>query len=141
WEDIIATELLEVEEMLLDAEEAADRYRFSKAKKVLHETEQILNLIEADIEKILTELSELMESEEVSCEGIEYVEPTLKDLKRQLSQKRYQYGKAEAKFDKSLDALTERVKTYHERTESGDYIEAKELVTELVTELDTLKEK
>src|SRR5699024_699206 len=144
-----------------------------------------LNLIEADIEKILTELSELMESEEVSREGIEYVEPTLKNLKRQLSQKRYQYGKAEtkfdksldtltdtvkrnqepnkltdykklkrqltqkryqygkaeAKFDKSLDALTERVKTYHELTESGDYIEAKELVTELVTELDTLKEK
>lgn len=141
WEDIIATELLEVEEMLFDAEEAADRYRFSKAKKVLHETEQKLNLIEADIEKILTELSELMESEEVSREGIEYVEPTLKNLKRQLSQKRYQYGKAEAKFDKSLDALTERVKTYHELTESGDYIEAKELVTELVTELDTLKEK
>src|SRR5699024_2502852 len=141
WEDIIATELLEVEEMLFDAEEAADRYRFSKAKKVLHETEQKLNLIESDIENILTELSELMESEEASREGIEYVEPTLKNLKRQLSQKRYQYGKAEAKFDQSLDTLTERVQTYHELTDAGNYIEAKELVTELVTELDTLKEK
>lgn len=33
WEQIIAKELPDIEEYLLDAEEAADRYRFSNSKK------------------------------------------------------------------------------------------------------------
>lgn len=141
WDDIVTSELLEVEEYLFDAEESADRFRFSKAKKIVRETEQKLTSIEKDIEKILIDLNQLIESEETSREEVAHVEPTLKALKRQLSQQRYQYGKAEAEFDRQLDKLTKDVEVYYNLTQEGDYIEAKECVDEIAVELETLRTK
>src|SRR5690625_34874 len=58
WDQIVTKELPDIEEHLFDAEEAADRYRFTKAKKTLNETEKVLLSIEADIEKILKEVDD-----------------------------------------------------------------------------------
>lgn len=131
WEDIVTKDLLEVEELLFDAEEAADRYRFSKANKIIHDTEQKLKSTEQAIDGILSELTELLTSEESSRQEVAELEPMLKKMRRQLSQKRYQYGKAESEFDKTLDGLFEQLKKYYELTESGDYLEAKSLVDDL----------
>src|SRR5690625_4226709 len=42
WEFIVTKELSDIEMVLFDAEEAADRYRFSKANKSLRKSEQNL---------------------------------------------------------------------------------------------------
>lgn len=141
WDNIITKELLEVEEYLFDAEEAADRYRFNKAKKVVHETEQQLTSIEKDIEEILFDLTQLLESEEASREEVTHVEPTLKALKRQLSQQRYQYGKAEVEFDHQLNQLMKDVESYYELIEEGDYVKAKKCVDVIAEELEELRVK
>src|SRR5690625_3343270 len=64
WEQIVTKELPDIEEHLFDAEEAADRYRFPTARKTLNKTEQVLASIESDIEKLLKEVDDLMDSEE-----------------------------------------------------------------------------
>src|SRR5699024_6670634 len=56
WDYILTKDLPDVEEYLFDAEEAADRYRFPSAKKVLHSLNKKLEAIEADIDDILAEL-------------------------------------------------------------------------------------
>src|SRR5690625_5209842 len=56
WDYIVGKELADIEEHLLDAEDAADKFRISKAKKVLKETEEILQSIEGSIDNILSEL-------------------------------------------------------------------------------------
>lgn len=103
WEYIVTKQLPDIEEYLFDAEEAADRYRFPTAKKTLRKVEQTLQSIEKDIEQMLLELDELMKSEETSRKEIEGLEPEIKSLRKKLSQTRYQYGKAEARFDVELD--------------------------------------
>ncbi|WP_121639464.1 septation ring formation regulator EzrA [Virgibacillus sp. Bac330] len=139
WEHIVTKELTDIEEHLFDAEEAADRYRFSKAKKTLAEVEKILQKVEMEIEQIIKEVDELLNSEAESRKEIEYVEPTLKDLRKKLSQNRYQYGKAESYFETKLDELFKELASYYELIEEGNYIEAKQLVDNLKLSLDHLQ--
>src|SRR5690625_6840351 len=48
WENIVATDLSDIEEALFDAEEAADRFRFPKANKTLNALEETLEKVEED---------------------------------------------------------------------------------------------
>lgn len=139
WEYIVTKQLPDIEEYLFDAEEAADRYRFPTAKKTLRKVEQTLQSIEKDIEQMLLELDELMKSEETSRKEIEGLEPEIKSLRKKLSQTRYQYGKAEARFDVELDGVEDSLQKYHELTGAGDYLEAQQLVDNLKIQLEKLQ--
>ncbi|MDY0396981.1 septation ring formation regulator EzrA [Virgibacillus halophilus] len=83
WENIITKKMADIEENLLEAEEAADRYRFSKAKKVLRNTDERLSSIEKEIENILNELEQLMETEKSSREDAEQAAPGIHALKKE----------------------------------------------------------
>src|SRR5699024_1975003 len=130
-----------IEEHLLDAEDAADKFRVSKAKKVLKETEEILQSIEGSIDNILSELEELLESEKSSRMEVEEVEPAIRELRRQISQNRYQYAKADRYFDAELDKLEAALENFDEESAAGNYMEAKRIVDELKVELKELDEK
>lgn len=138
WEHIVTSELPDIEEYLFDAEEAADRYRFPSAKKTLRKADQTLETIEKNIEDMLEELNQLMESEESSRKEIEKIEPDLKALRKTLSQSRRQFGKAELRFEVAFDELEEELHRYHELTDSGDYSEARKLVEEVKQKLADL---
>lgn len=141
WDYIVGKELADIEEHLLDAEDAADKFRVSKAKKVLKETEEILQSIEGSIDNILSELEELLESEKSSRMEVEEVEPAIRELRRQISQNRYQYAKADRYFDAELDKLEAALENFHEESAAGNYMEAKRIVDELKVELKELDEK
>ncbi|MFZ3578230.1 septation ring formation regulator EzrA [Virgibacillus sp. DJP39] len=139
WEYIVTKQLPDIEEYLFDAEEAADRYRFSTAKKTLRTVEQTLESIEKEIDRMLLELEELVNSEESSRKEIAGLEPEIKALRKKLSQTRYKYGKAEARFDVELDEVEDSLRKYHEMTESGDYLEAQQIVSQLRVQLEELQ--
>lgn len=131
WEEILAHDLHEVEEQMYAAEQAADRYRFPTANDIVRKTEQKLKGIEQEIERILEELGELLSSEETSRKEATELEPELKAMRRQLSQKRYQFGKAEAAFDRELDELFKALDSYKELAEEGNYLEARTLIDQV----------
>ncbi|WP_163971660.1 septation ring formation regulator EzrA [Oceanobacillus halotolerans] len=141
WEYIITKELPDIEEYLFDAEEAADRYRFSSAKKTLRKTEQILERIEKDIEEMLKQLDELLESEESSRKEVEEIQPILKELRKQIVQNRYQYGKADVRFEVEIEELEEQLAQYRLLVQEGNYIEAHDLVEKVKTDLEVLEEQ
>lgn len=141
WETIVTKDLSDVEEALFEAEEASDRYRFPTAKKVIENTDERLQSVEKDIENILVELDQLIDTEKENREEIEQMEPTLKKLQKVISQKRYQYGKADQWFEKELKQSEDGIATYHELVQSGNYLEAKELVDGLKEALATVEKK
>lgn len=139
WEQIVSKELSDIDGLLFDAEEAADRYRFPTAKKLLKSIEKTLQSIEEDIQNMLDELEELLESEETSRKEMEELQPHIKNARKKLAQNRYQYGKAEVRFEVAIDDLEEKLATYNELVASGNYMEARQVVEELkedVAELD-----
>lgn len=139
WEFIVTKELPDIEEYLMDAEEAADRFFIPKAKRVLKSTEEALQSIEQDIDKILIGLEDLLESEKVSRKEVEELEPSIKGLRTTLSRNRYQFGKAELFFEKEIDKLEESFKQYYELIDDGNYFEAKELVMKIKLEKEELE--
>jgi septation ring formation regulator len=141
WEFIVAKELPDVSDQLYEAEDAADRYRFPSAKKILQKVEQILTSIENDIEKMLLELDELLESEESSRKGIETLQPKIRSLKQNIIQNRYQYGYAEERFIEAVSELDTRLLAYDELVEIGNYLEAKDFVEQIKSELLILEEQ
>lgn len=128
WEHIVTKELPDVEEYLFEAEDAADRYKFSTAKKVLQKIEQILNTIENDIEQMMQELNDLLATEESNRKEIEQLLPKMAVLRKQLLQNRHQFGKAHVRFDEAIDKLEKQLDLYHELVDEGNYLEASENV-------------
>ncbi|MDC3415778.1 septation ring formation regulator EzrA [Aquibacillus salsiterrae] len=131
WDYILTKELPDIEEYLLDAEEAADRFKISIAKKNLYSVTRTLEEIEKEIDSMFTELDLLLDSEESSRKEIEVVLPKIKGLRKKMLQNRHLYGKAEVRFDVELDELEKDVKQYFVLAESGNYHEAMELVKQL----------
>src|SRR5690625_7886574 len=80
--------LASVEELLYDTEHTIDRFRFSSAKKLLKQIEQILVKVEKEIEDILNELNELLSMEKNARKEVDLVKPLLNDLRKQRSEER-----------------------------------------------------
>lgn len=141
WDQILTRDLPDIEEYLLDAEEAADRFRISTAKKNLKEVENVLQNIEELIEKMFKELDDLLDSEKQSRKQIEEIQPRIKELRHSLLQNRYLYGEAEPKFEAQILELQQLLERYQEEVELGNYYEAKDLVVQLTDSVDDVAEK
>ncbi len=141
WDYILTTELPDIEEYLLDAEEAADRFRISTAKKNLQTVEKTLQSIEKSIDQMFTELDNLLDSEQNSRQQMEELQPQIKELRKNLLQNRHQFGKAEIRFEVELDELEKQLGTYFELTDEGNYFEAQRLVEKLKDELALVEEQ
>ncbi|WP_053218895.1 septation ring formation regulator EzrA [Virgibacillus senegalensis] len=140
WDTILTRELPDMEEYLFDAEEAADKYRFSTAKQNLLRVDGALKAIEADIEQMYNELELLLDSEENSRKAVEALKPKMKELRRSLLQNRHNFGKSEARFEGDLDEIDGNIEKYYQLTEEGNYFEAQKLVDGLrdhITELES----
>ncbi|MGV2622325.1 septation ring formation regulator EzrA [Halobacillus sp. ACCC02827] len=140
WDRILTVELPSLEEDLFDAEEAADRYRYRKVKTTIQQTERKLISVEEDIDGMLQELENLLDSEKQSRQEIEAIEPELKELTKILIQNRHQYGKAVRIFEERVDALKEKLAEFERLTEQGNYLEANALVQSAREEISALQE-
>ncbi|WP_057761371.1 septation ring formation regulator EzrA [Cytobacillus praedii] len=141
WDDIVTAQLPNVEEYLFDAEEFIDKYRFNKAKQVQREIDKYLTEIEENIKKLLNELNDLVGSEEKNRTEIEELKDIYRENKKTLLAHRHTYGKAADMLEKQLDDSFAKFQDFNEKTESGNYLEAREIVLTIQAELDQVKEK
>ncbi|MDR7000541.1 septation ring formation regulator EzrA [Neobacillus niacini] len=139
WDDIVTVKLPSLEEMLFDAEEYIDRYRFKKAKTVQRTINDTLQEIENQITKILEELHELVGSEEKNRVEIEQLKELYRETKKMLLAHRHTFSKAEKSLEKQLEEVTKKFQEFDEKTENGNYLEAREIVLTINSHLRTIK--
>jgi septation ring formation regulator len=139
WDDLVTVDLPDLEELLFDAEEYIDHYRFNKAKEVQRLIVQKLNEAEDQISTILDELNELVGSEEKNRVEIEHLKELYRESKKNLLAHRHQYGEAENQLAKILDEVTNRIQEFDEKTENGNYLEARETVLMIKNQLEQTK--
>ncbi len=139
WDDVITMKLPNLEEMLFDAEEYIDRYRFKKAKTIQLEISRNLQETEDQIKKILEELHELVGSEEKNRVEIEQLKELYRETKKTLLAHRHSFGKSEKHLDQQLDDITKKFHEFDEKTAHGNYLEARELVLLIDSQLRTIK--
>src|SRR5690606_2690237 len=105
WDEVVTVALPDVEELLFDSEDLADKYRFGKAKRVLAQIEAILNDAETNIATILEELKELVGSEEKNRIEVEELNKLYRDLKKSLLAHRHTYGRTETLLETILEEI------------------------------------
>ncbi|WP_456277988.1 septation ring formation regulator EzrA [Bacillus sp. AK128] len=135
WDEIITTKLPNVEEALFDIEEYADKYRIRKAKLLIKEINNQLQGIEDAIKSILSELQELVGSEEKNRSEIEELKQSYRDVKRTILAHSNSFGKAEAKLEQMLDDISSQFQVFDEYMENGDILLAKGLVQSIKEQL------
>ncbi|MCR2821864.1 septation ring formation regulator EzrA [Lederbergia panacisoli] len=138
WDDIIAVQLPNIDEMLFYAEEYSDKYRFNKAKETHIKIEKMLEDTEAQINLILEELAELIGSEEKNREEIEGLLDQYRNSKKNVLAHRHIYGVAAEKLEQLLDVMGEKIANYEELTNHGNYLDARKVVITLASELEQL---
>ncbi|WP_080844423.1 septation ring formation regulator EzrA [Cytobacillus gottheilii] len=128
WDEIVTAELPNVEEYLFDAEESIDKYRFNKAKEALRAIESSLERIEEQIKGLLTEVKDLVGSEEKNRLEIEELKENYRENKKILLAHRHTFGKAEEVLEKQFEKAADLFEQFDEKTEQGNYLEAREIV-------------
>ncbi|WML45669.1 septation ring formation regulator EzrA [Neobacillus sp. PS3-40] len=136
WDDLVTVDLPDLEELLFDAEEYIDRYRFYKAKDVQRLIEQKLIGAEDQITNILEELNELVGSEEKNRIEIEQLKELYREAKKNLLAHRYNFGEAESQLSKTLDEVINRFQEFDEKTGNGNYLEARETVLMIKNQME-----
>lgn len=141
WDEILTAQLPEVEELLFDAEDYADKYRFTKSKKVLEHIEKTLKLVDESIEIIISEINELITSEEKNSTEIEEVRAQVKKAKKTLLAHSHTFGNSHAALEIKLAEITEGLKQFEAETEEGNYLAAREILLGQKDEIHILLEK
>ncbi len=128
WDVIITEKLPDLEELLFDAEEFIDKHRFKKAKKVQQEIEEVLTETDEKINTILSELHELVGSEEKNRAEMEELKEIYRESKKMLLAHRHSFGKSEEFLEQRLDEVTGKFTQFNEKTAEGNYLDAREIV-------------
>jgi septation ring formation regulator len=141
WDDVVTVKLPSLEDMLFDAEEYIDRYKFRKAKATQQEIEKKLLDTENQIKNILEELHELVGSEEKNRIEMEQLKEIYRETKKMLLAHRHTFGNAEKQLEAQLEDVTNKFREFAEKTEQGDYLEAREVVLTIHAQLTSIKNK
>ncbi|UII55191.1 septation ring formation regulator EzrA [Cytobacillus spongiae] len=141
WDEIVTVQLPDLEELLFDAEECIDKYRFSKAKQVQLALEKQLTETEEKIKNIILELNELVGSEEKNRTEIEELKEAYRELKKTLLAHRHSFGKAEARIEAELEQVATKFQAFEDHTANGNYLEAREIVFSIQELLGKIEDK
>ncbi|WP_243291039.1 septation ring formation regulator EzrA [Bacillus sp. FJAT-47783] len=141
WDEIITSQLPKVEELLFDAEECADKYRFKKSKQTLIHIQTALKETEEQIDKIIKEINDLVSSEEKNRVDSEEAKKLFKKLKKSLITQSHAFGNTQEKLENQLYECAEGLKRFEMETEAGNYLLAREVLLEQKGILTKLERK
>ncbi|MET3196444.1 septation ring formation regulator EzrA [Bacillus sp. OAE603] len=139
WDELVTTVLPKVTDSVYDIDEAINKYHFMNAKNTIAELENVLKEAERNIDTILSEVSELIGSEEQNNLDIEQLNQEYLEQRKLLLTHRHLYSIAETQLEKKLDEIKKEIQLFNETTEQGNYLEARELVKTIVDKVNTIK--
>lgn len=135
WDRILTKDLAEVEELLFDAEHAADRFRIGSARKHLSKLEEELVKVEKEINEIETGIERLVDTDKSNREEMEKLVPRAKQLHKRLLNERNNYERAAEHFKSAIEDLMDDIRIYSELVEAGTYSEASAIVEKVSAEI------
>lgn len=141
WDEILTLKLPDLEERLFDVEEAANKYRFIKAKNMLNNINSQLSEIEESIQEMLADVNLLINSEEDNRQQIDDIRKLYKDIKKYLNQNKNILGTTIYAFEKRLEEIDKSFVSFEVATKEGNYFEAREILMVMKEEINLEKWK
>lgn len=138
WTEVIDVHIIEIDNLLFDAEEQIDRFRFKKASNIISEIESKIKECEKIKEEILSELQELIGSEEKNRVEMEKLQEFYRSSRKTLLAHQNSFGPALPLLEQKLEEAKPIFEKFEELTEAGNYLDARELVLNLIQESETM---
>ena len=136
-DEIKVTYVKEINELLYDIEDHIGSFKFKKATKLEEEIKEYLKRAKQSQEKIISELDELIGSEEKNRIEIEELNEKYKWARKTLLAHQHAFGDALPALEERLEAFTPKSEEFNELTENGNYLEARSLVEQLQQEAES----
>ncbi|EGA90742.1 septation ring formation regulator EzrA [Planococcus donghaensis MPA1U2] len=134
WTEIMDVHIPKIDASLYDAEEAINRFRFSKASKLEQDTEVKIDSVDQQMNSILVELEELIGSEEKNRSEIDLLQEKYRRARKNLLAHHQSYGDAGEPLEKKLESFIPLFDEYEKLTGEGNYLKAREIVIGLSAE-------
>ncbi|CAM5201035.1 Septation ring formation regulator EzrA OS=Ureibacillus acetophenoni OX=614649 GN=ezrA PE=3 SV=1 [Ureibacillus acetophenoni] len=136
WTEVMDIHVIKMDSMLFDAKDYIDRFNFKKASKVEKELEEYLKKCEKIKDQILTELEELVGSEEKNRIEIEQLKEYYRSARKTLLAHQYSFGQALPSLEKLLEEIPAKFEQYDMLTMEGNYLQAREIVLTLTSDAE-----
>lgn len=111
WLDVVDKQIPKIDELLFDAEEFVDRFKFNKATNTERDIEQELTKCEQVRVQIITELDELIGSEEKNRIEIEQLKEYYRSARKTILAHQHSFGPALEALEKSLSNSHQNLKS------------------------------
>ena len=138
WTEMVDVHIPAIDTLLLEAEEAIDKMRFSKARGIEQEIEDYIEQCNNDMNKILAELDHLIGSDAKSRVEIEQLKEQYRTARKTLLAHQHAYGPALPALEQRLEIFAPSFEEYDTLTIEGNYLKAREMVESLVDEAKLL---
>lgn len=138
WTEVMDTHMPKIDALLFDAEESIDRFRFKKAISIEREIEEYIKKCDKDMNTILSELAELIGSEEKNRIEIEQLKEYYRSARKTLLAHQHSFGPALSSLEKRLEQFNPKFEEFDKLTAEGNYLQAREIVIALNLESQEL---
>ena len=131
WENLNDQEFPKIDDLLHGLRGNIDRFQFGKATIAEQEIESSIHETDKIIDQILEELDHLLNSEKQSSIEIEQLQEQYKTSRKTLLAHQYSFGPAARPLEERLELFNPQFEDYHQLTEAGDYLKARDIVEHL----------
>ncbi|MED1781344.1 septation ring formation regulator EzrA [Brevibacillus fortis] len=125
-ENLLRIRIPDVEMMILDAEEACDRFRFTLALGMLNEAREAISKIEEELNELKTDTSKVAVTKQENKVVVPEIGKQVEQMERRLSDLRLEYGLSFHELKASLDEVDTMRKLVKTARAEGDDIAAYE---------------
>lgn len=136
WTEIMDLHIPKIDALLFDADDAINRFRFGKATELEKDIEIRIDDVDRQMNEILSELEELIGSEEKNRSEMDVMKDQYRLARKNLLAHQHSYGAAAAPLEKKLEAFSPLFEEYDRLTAEGNYLKARTTVMGLSEEGD-----
>lgn len=138
WDHIITKLLPNIEEKLFDIEELANRYRFWKAFRETSQVSYELDEIYKQMQYVIKEVTELVESEEQNRAEIDDVKQMHDTAVKKLATEQKQIGGAASVIEGELEKAAGQLSSFEDHTSRGNYLQAREILSSVKKDIEQI---
>ncbi len=131
WTEVVDIHMPELDNLLFDAEDFVDYFKFKSATATENVIEEKIQSCHKKMTEILTELDELIGSEEKNRIEMEALQERHRAARKKILAHQPSFGSTVELLEKELEFFNPRFEEYSELTENGNYLQAREIVISL----------
>ncbi|MBD7984318.1 septation ring formation regulator EzrA [Sporosarcina sp. Sa2YVA2] len=138
WTEVIDIHMPKIDSLLFDVEDMIDRFKFKKATQAEKDIHERIRQCEKKKDEILSELNELVGSEEKNRIEMEKLREQYRLARKTILAHQHAFGTTVEPLERELESFTPKFEEYDELTANGNYLLAREIVISLASKGDQL---